>query len=906
MHPGSDRHAEVRSDRRFVRGAMSAALIVLLAIAARAAPLDERLDAYLAQHDLLILRAGTLEKRLNGVPLAERGKVLLDLASTYEELLKTLPVSKQAAVRERCRVLLRENPRPELDAIRIDLLKSEYLEAEAAAERARLRTDAESDASATVSTLKRLAAEFAEIAQQASARVRQLEGQEQSRPEATFAEASEVKTQLSDARRVRSLARYYAGWSACYAAQMLKDRGYANEAMLQFGALLNAPERRPPTLDRLPRSLLVHEHVARAALGTATSFAVAGNDSEAMRWLDELSTAEGVPQVVSDQILSRRISVLGAGGRWSELARWVERARAPQGRIAGPLEPGDALQLAVATLEGSDGPAKEGEQTRLELTRVALGDLISRGQTGAVVALARRFGTGVLASNGFVAQYVRALQVYDTARTAHSANGAPAVEPAQDAAVRTAYNEAADLFLAASKADDAGKFAKDVIGAGRGAALAWYYAGDLLRAADQFEAVAKSADKQTRSALLWSALVALDRAVESSTAGARERRDAMAALFIAEFPTSEQAAKLLLRRAGSGKVPDEQVVATLLAVDADSSIRREARLLASSVLFKMARSAKRGESDDRITRYLKVADEIYPVERDAAVAASGERRTMLADRAILLLRQQAELALALSAPDASRATRVIGEIRRVAELCDHSIDSLVEELRYRELQVALLQKDPAAVESLAAGFADSKSPFASSARELVLRFFIERARGAPADATAAALVLKHGESVVAALDEKTATGAGANVLRDEVAGAAWIVFRATGDVRARDAALRIDKAVYDRGERFTQSLRRLAELSEHAGDASLALECWTTLSGGLPDTSAGWFEASYNAIRLMRSVDPQRARDAIKLLELSHPTLGPEPWAGKLRELKIELFPGPAKSGGEPSEGKGP
>ena len=90
-------------------------------------------------------------------------------------------------------------------------------------------------------------------------------------------------------------------------------------------------------------------------------------------------------------------------------------------------------------------------------------------------------------------------------------------------------------------------------------------------------------------------------------------------------------------------------------------------------------------------------------------------------------------------------------------------------------------------------------------------------------------------------------------------------------------------------------LRRLGELSEHAGDVSLALECWTTLAGGLPETGASWFEASYHAIRLLKLTDVSRARDAMKLLELSHPNLGPEPWAGKLKELRIELFPGPVK-----------
>ncbi|MBY0114014.1 MAG: hypothetical protein K2Y21_14450 [Phycisphaerales bacterium] len=855
-----------------------------------AAPLDDRLDTYLVQNDLLSLRAATLEKTLVGVSLAERGKVLVELATTYEKLLKVLPPGKQAVVRERCRVLLRENPRPELDVIRVDLLKSEYLEAESLAERARLRTMAETDAAEAVGNLKRLAVEFGEIAQQSSVRVRQLESQEQSRGDATFAEAEDIRSQLADARRIRSLARYYAGWSSCYTAQLLKDRGYANEAMIQFGALLNAPERRVPTLDRLPRSLLVHEHIARAALGVAVCFAIAGNDSEAMRWLDELATVDGVHKSVADQVLSRRINVLAGGSRWNELSTWVARARAPQGKVASALEPADALQLAVATLEGADGAEKDGAATRLELTRLALGDLISRGQTAAVVALARRFGTGVLASNGFVAQYVRALQVYDGARARH---GGSSTDPTTDASARLAYREAAELFLAASRATDAPRFSTDAVGAGQSAALSMYYAGDLLKAADQFESVAKALPLPSRQPLLWSALVSLDRAVETKVAGARDRRDELAAVFIASFPNSEQAAKLLLRRAGSGRVPDAQVVSTLLAVPSDSSIRHEARVLAASILFKLARSSPAGKADESIEQFLRLADEVYPVERDIAVAASGERRQVLAERALRLLRQQMELSLLLSAPDAARARRFLVELRRLAELCDYPLNAVDEELRYRELQMAIVDKDSGAIQSLGATFDNATSAFAESARELVLRHWIERARAAPADVTIAEQVLRSGGRVVESLDAKSVQSARANVLREEVASAAWVIFRASGNQEARDIGIRIDKGVFERGGRFVSSLRRLAEMSESAGDSALALECWRTLAAGLSDSTAGWFEASYHAIRLTMAIDRTKAADAIKLLELSHPGLGPEPWSAKLRELKVTLFPGP-------------
>lgn len=875
-------------------GAGTGACASTAAPAPDAAINDGALDEYLKQRGLLTMRVYALEKRLSGAAGAERSRILSDLASAYETLLETLPADKRAAFRERSRALLKDNPRPELAALRINLLKAEYLSAEQVAERRRLRLGTETDASEAVASLKRLATEFAEIANAASAKARSLDDQIQARGDLSFADEEDAKRQLQEARRIKSLAHYYAGWSDCYIAQLTKDREAAGEALIHFGALLNAPDRKTPTLERLPRSLLSYEHIARACLGTASCFGLLGNDAEALRWLDELATADNLPASVRSQLLSRRIAVLGPSARWNELAAWVRRTRAPQGKVTAPLETADAVLLAVVALEGANGPEPGAEDVRTELGRLALADLISRGQTGYVVALAKRFGTGALSSEGFVAQYVRALQDFETARAKHRDAGQES-EPASGAEIVQAYRSAAKLFDAAAAASDAPAFESDAERAALNAGMSLFYAGDFAQAADQFARVARrSKQEESRREALWYEVVALDRAFESGRKDLSDRRDASAVLFVSTYPRTEQAARLLLKRAGIGKFSDKEVVESLLSVPESSALWQEARVQASTILFRIARGAGQAERDEALAKFLEISDQVFPAERDAAIASQGARREAQAQRAVLIARQQMEAALGLSSPDLERARRLLLEIPRIAELCGFSISDLSDELAFRRVQIAISAGNDSDLDSAISSLGDSGSAFAQSARLLALRRAIEAFHAAPSNLDAARRIVAIGGDVVRSLDEQKQFDPRANALRDEVAGAAASVFHENGGSEFRDLALRIDRSMYQQGGRFTSSLRRLAEMSEQTGDEATALECWKLLVSGLREDQPGWFEARYRSIVLMMKSDLESARDAFKLFELSHPDFGPKAWAPRFRDLRERLIAPPS------------
>ena len=80
--------------------------------------------------------------------------------------------------------------------------------------------------------------------------------------------ADKARDELTDVRRLQSLAFYYAGWSNCYLAILGPGEPHATEALKSFGWLLGSAGR-PASLEKLPTSLLQYEHIGRASIGCA-------------------------------------------------------------------------------------------------------------------------------------------------------------------------------------------------------------------------------------------------------------------------------------------------------------------------------------------------------------------------------------------------------------------------------------------------------------------------------------------------------------------------------------------------------------------------------------------------------------------------------------------------------------
>jgi hypothetical protein len=273
-------------------------------------PNDEVVETYLADRRLLEVLAARLRRQHREGTVDEQVRAAELLGKLYVRMLTDAkdPAQRQE-IEALCRELLKDE-RANSFELRLNLAKATYLRVEDIVERDRLRLATSDEKAEAERVLRTVRPEFDRIARQLEARVRALEAKEKT---AQVADMDGLRAELSDQRRLRSLAWYYAGWSHYYMALLTKSEVDATEAMKRFGGLLNSvsPER-PPTIDRMPKNLLRYEHVARAALGCALCASLREQHTEAARWLDEVEAGEDVPPIVADQVFSRWLIVHAA------------------------------------------------------------------------------------------------------------------------------------------------------------------------------------------------------------------------------------------------------------------------------------------------------------------------------------------------------------------------------------------------------------------------------------------------------------------------------------------------------------------------------------------------------------------------------------------------------------------
>ncbi|MBX3403348.1 MAG: hypothetical protein KF699_08060 [Phycisphaeraceae bacterium] len=879
---------------------------------------DDALEAYLRRLNLSTLLARHLEARVASLGRDQRGPVAERLARLYVDLLERAPTAEERAQWEqRAQKLLRDVPEADGHELRISLVRVLYLRAEETCERARLRMATPEEIVEAERVLRQVEPQFREIAAKAHRRVDGLEKIE------NLGDATEEMTrQLADARRVRSLSFFYAGWCQYYLAMLTRPEPGATEALKNFGWLLNSPNGRSATLERLPVSMLRFEHVARAAVGCGLASSLRNADGEAMRWLETVAEAPDVTPAVRAQLLSRQISVLAQARRWSDMERLIRKARnsdrAGAGENVRPLEVFEARLLAVVTLEADarvSGPQLE------HLARIALGDLVARGEIGHVLDLTAKFGTAPIGETGFIVHYVRGVKAYDEARAAHRESGSDPDEPASRDAVVNQYRAAADLLRAALHQSDAANYRPERARAALFAGRAMFYGNDFSAAADLFaQAWEHASTVDPRSAeseeALWLAVVALDRDASRSgaPATATQRRAQTGAIFLQTYPDSPRAARLLLMRAAAGDVGDDEALRVLESVPKDAPMYESARRQIARILYNRFRAGTGTERDFAALRFVTVAEELLAMDRRAATATAGGDKDAAA-RAVLRARQLLDALLGVAAPDADRALSTLELVRTLARITSLDISEHEAELTFRELQIALLRARDAEAAMLAARLANmptAQREFLPAADRLLYRRAADRfraARGAEARREAAAAVVQFGTRVVEHLPGAGADGtpdnAAAVAVFATVAAAAFELWSAPrgaesdeGPAEMRDLAMQLDRAILRAAPRNEESLRRLAVTTDAAGDHRAALDCWSVLLAAAPSGSDAWFEARYHALRVLLKIDAARAKELLAQHKVLYPAYGPEPWGDRIRQLEASMSGASSPSNG--------
>lgn len=892
-------------------------IVVLLiaggsALAAEPEPLvgpaaDERAMAFLAEHGLDDVTAAMHRRKLaDGTP-EEKKEAAEALGKIYgKQLGETNDPAARKVLEAQCKDLLLLMPDVDGFELRISLAKTTYLKAEEIAERDRLRLAGEEEKAEGVRILEQVGPAFKDIASRVHRKHESVDKRVDQVPDE---KAEALREEVAELRRLRSLARYYAGWSDLYLATLTGRTASAQSALEQFGWLLNAPEGKPAMIDRIPVSLLRYEHVARAAMGTAMALAAKGNAGEGVRWLDAVLYAEGVPPAVLDQLFVRRIGVLASGGQWVQIEALLRERKAKSENPDQSLPPAAARLAVVLAMEYLKGkPAQEiAASSARNVAAAGTAELVARGDLAQVVDLAKRYGVEILGERGFVPAYVRAVQSYEEVRAAHKAKGNPDA-PTDDADVKRTYLLAAEGFAKASAEPDASSFGeaarlRSVLLDG----LCRYYAGEFAAAGDRFESAGTdSAPEDLRRDALWFAVLAFERAVEKGRNDLAERRDKASIVYITAYPATENAARLLVRRSGGGVVTEERAVEILLAVPESSSVRGLARRQAAKILYQIYRRSDGRTRDEAALRFAGVAEDVLAKEAERSLADVSAAESKEASAVVVLYaRQVADALLGATVPDATRAENALTLLEKVSLL--HSIDTkpFEAEIGYRRLQIALARGDEGQVKAWTEKLGGETGEYPKAATRLMYRRSLERwkASARPADAMA---VVEHGRKVIAQIERdggKLPDDALSGVY-DGTAGAASSL-AAAGDAGMRTVAIGLDAALIAAGVRTESVLRRVATLREAGGENETARVAWGELAAAVTPGSVVWAEARYNAVRLQALVDVAGAKEVLKQHAALYPSWGPVPWGEKLADLAKSLGVEPAKPKGTTGGGGG-
>lgn len=901
---------------------------------------QDRVADYLERLNLRGLLLDHLSASMRSADGESRVKIAERLARHYASLLADAPdEARRAELAAKAEGLLKMVPQARAYELRVGVLKTRYTSAEEGAERVRLRLSGPEARAEVVKSLSDVRTQLASLTADLTKKEEGLSRALDTAP----ADADRVERELADTRRWRSTAQYFAAWAGLYGALLEGASATAAEAEKDFKAILAAGDA--PTPAKFDKGLLRYEHVARAAIGLAVCRGLQGQDVEATAWLDMVQESSTTDAGARAAVLRWRVTVLAGAGRWADLQRSVQKWKSgadqpapavnlPKGAVTpadtGTLDGVTARLLAVLALE-SRSPATQG--VARSLARVAVGDLIARKQLGAVLDLARRYGADALtdpdAPASFIASYVRGMQAYDGALTSAKAAGMNLEEPASTPALANQFGEAAAQLTRAAESADGDSFKTERAAATAASARALFLSGKAREAAERFslafERARDAGDAASAQESLYLAVATLEKAGKHEPGrvdqlAIEERIEQLSTLFIKTYPSSDRAVALTLRSIARTDRTDEEAVRVLRSVSRDSPAYESARRQLARLLYRLYRAAPAPDRPFASARYLKVADEVFAFDRKQAIEARDAAVWPAVDRAVSTGRQMLDALLSVSPPDAGKAEQVMGGVRQVLITTGTPGAAWADEMDFRSVQIEVargrLEKADALTDGLRAR-ADSAKPgtealasarrFHAAARRVLLQNADAALRAAASDgekAAAAARVLSNGLPLtdeIVPSREALREGASAAVV-SRVAEAGATLWRTRRDAAARDAAIRLDRALVAARGPSGEPLTRLAELSEAAGDGAGALEAWRSLTGVLPEGSEQWHRAKYEAFRLLADSDAKGAASAVTQYLVLNPS-GPDPWHGKIKELGGKL--GVAAPAAPPGAGSG-
>lgn len=861
--------------------ALAPLLIALLAAGARARADD--VASYLEQRGMKSLLATHIERKLERAAGDARNELVQQLATLYAQMLEEAGDPPQRiSIEEKCRRLLQQAPDAAADELRLALYRASYRGAEKIAESHRLRLASPEDFAAAQKTFADLSTQVTSLRQRLK---ENLEAVDRRLSRAAGSEAASLDEQVEKARSLLAQCLFLNAWTLYYQS-WVNDRPESAKVAEGLFAPLLAPDNNAPQPSDVSVDLRSGEWVARSILGMALCKSISSSAATALAWIDLLEQPNTF-EAVRAEAPAWRLVVLMDHQEYRQALDFV------QSRNTESPAPLAWLRLVAVNALEDDGRDRQAA----ELARFAVTALASRGELDQVLDLARRFGTQSLGDSGFALQYVRGVIKYQEARQSHDSE-----DPTLDPAIIAKYEEAAASLNAAVNEADASKYGVAAAACRRLAAWCRYFQSRFLDARKAFEEASAALSGDESAEALWMAVVSLDKLVQpGGKTDLNKQLNELVDRFLTQFPSSEHAPKLRLRRVVTDKQATPRAVQELLSIPPNSDVYDAARRQASDLLYQMFRDASGPRKAVYATQFLSVAVPLLGAgARDLDLAKKEETQ-----RFVARCRQVLEVSLADGVDRVIAARTALDALNELKGHAEVDTGGWADELAARTVQERLLAGDEAAAAAIADDLwnRDPASVWTRLAARAMFKHAYDQWKGQdvdPAKKNAALdVVVRHGGRVLREFTER-ADGMdqpGAFAYFIAVADATMAQWEQTGDVERGKAALFLYQSLLDRRPRSATFLRSVAVLAEALGDRPRALDCWRRLVAGLPPEAPGWYEAKFRQIDLLARSDPALAREIMDQHKQLHPDFGPDPWGAKLKGLDASIPAASAPAG---------
>ncbi|MDF1808406.1 MAG: hypothetical protein P1U42_01790 [Phycisphaerales bacterium] len=841
-----------------------------------ASPEDEVVAEYLRQHNMITLLEAQLEGRIEDAGNQdERVELSEQLSKLYLDQLKSIAKDdpyRQIVINRASELANRMKSMPMFD-LRIELLIEQYLAVEQSVELSRLSLLDFGSRQSALNSLQEMSPKLKSLTSQLDFEVEQSE-------RVRSRDNTDDDEQLSELRRYRSLSHYYSAWVG-YSIATLKEQHVPNDVFVSFGWLLGA-KGEMPQVALLNETTLFYDHVARSAIGVALAYAQSDDLLSARAWAKLVVQSEYTEPESKKIADNRLLQIMSLDRDWIAVNRWVDSAvRSSDEELI--LNVSDARFVALRSLEAisssrvGQGGAKEAKQA----ARFAIEQLVEAGEIGHVLDLYRQFKNLPLVGDSFITNYAQALVDLDQAE--------------QDGASGL-YSSVATKFARAMEATDAIKF-KDEL---QDCQLKLIYCE--IRGGRENEAVLiceqlinSSSDKVVIEEARWLRIAALDSVNRNRNKNRSDELDIATKEYISAYPSTSRSAQLIIRYAMQGSLNPQVAIDTLESVALDDPFALPARRTLIGIRYKALR-VDQFKDQEQINQVLNIVQWVMESQSDSPGDVSEARMMMETIRIGL------DLSLRLDSPNLQLANQLLNQADELMKFSSE-FEVYRSELLYRQVEISALNGRFNDASKLIDQLLKIDQSRAHNARVLLFNLDIQSWKSNK-NAQIAMRLMSNGSGIFSQISPPNPQPIGGQLssVAELIVEAALFLWEVEKDIDAKRLAFRVAKIVLDRGNPTESGLRKTVLLAHDVGEQEIELEAWLRLLASYGTEDQLWYEARFESLKVMLSIDRQRAITAYEQYRILHPTLGPAPWDEKFRLLfGNQLSPStPSDDGGFP------